>query len=73
MAFVKRKNKITIDVSGPDGNAFVILGYAKNLANQLNLDYEAISKDMRSSNYDHLLKTFDRHFGHVVDIVGYKE
>ena len=29
---------IEIDLTGPDGNAFVLLGKAKNLAKQLELD-----------------------------------
>lgn len=75
MAFVKRipSSKITVDIKGPDGNAFVILSLANKLAKQFNLDYQAIKKEMTSSNYDHLIKTFNVYFGKFVDIVGYKE
>ena len=39
----KRKNKkIEIDLTGPDGNAFVLLGYAKRLSRELGLDHKQI-------------------------------
>lgn len=73
MAFVKRGAKITIDISGPDGNAFAIIGLANKLAKKVGLDHKAICMEMMSGNYDHLIKTFDHYFGHFVDIVGYQE
>jgi len=61
--------KPTIDLTGPDGNAYVILGYAKNLSKQLDLDYESISKEMISSDYENLIEVFDKYFGEYVDLV----
>lgn len=61
--------KPQIDLAGPDGNAFVLLGTARRLARQLGLDAEAISAEMRKGDYHLLVKTFDKHFGHVVDLV----
>ena len=68
MVFRKKKvsEQIVIDLTGPDGNAYVLMGYASNLANRLNLDYDEIHKDMISSDYEHLLKVFDTHFGEYV-------
>ena len=57
---------ITIDLSGPDGNAFVLMGYANNLAKQMDLDRKAIVNDMMSGDYDHLLEVFENNFGMVV-------
>jgi len=41
---VERKDKpvrpMEIDLSGPDGNVFVLMGYAKRLARQLNIQVE---------------------------------
>ena len=40
---------IVIDLTGPDGNAFVLLGYAKNFAKQLGFSKEstdALIKEM---------------------------
>ena len=59
---------IEIDLTGPDGNAFVLLGKAKNLAKQLELDGDDIIKDMTSGDYEHLLDVFDSHFGNFVTL-----
>jgi hypothetical protein len=63
---------VEIDISGPAGNAFVLIGQAKVLANQLELDWDPIHKDMQSSNYDHLLDVFEKHFGDYCQLVGRK-
>ena len=59
-------SEITIDLTGPEGNAFVLLGYAKRYAKQLELDGDDIIKDMTSGDYEHLLEVFDKHFGEFV-------
>ena len=37
-----QKRGLEIDLTGPDGNAFVLMGYASNLAKQLKKDEKAI-------------------------------
>ena len=37
-----RKGKVEIDLTGPDGNAHVLMGYAKRFAAQLGLNGEKI-------------------------------
>ena len=64
----KQNLGIEIDLTGPDGNAFVLIGKAGNLAKQLGLDKDAIQKEMMGGDYDHLLNTFDKHFGHFVTL-----
>jgi hypothetical protein len=64
----EKSSKIELDLTGEDGNAFVLLGYAKRFANQLGLDSEAIIKDMTSGDYEHLVEVFDKHFGNVVTL-----
>ena len=63
---VNKKGPIIIDLTGPDGNAFALMGYAKGFAKQLGLDGDAIIKDMMSDDYEHLLQVFDKHFGSFV-------
>ena len=63
---VPNEGPLVIDLTGPDGNAFVLLGYAKKFAKQLNLDDKKIIDDMTSGDYEHLLKVFDKHFGSFV-------
>jgi len=57
---------IIIDLTGPDGNAFVLLGKAKNLARQLKFDDKKITTEMMQGDYEHLLETFDKYFGDFV-------
>lgn len=65
----KKQTGIVIDLTGPDGNAFVLIGKAGNLAKQLGLDSKAIQAEMMSGNYDQLVKTFDKHFGDFVTLL----
>jgi len=61
---------IEIDLSGPEGNAFVLLGYASRLGKQI-YGYEkteAILEEMRLSTYELLILTFDKYFGTVVTL-----
>ena len=58
--------EIVIDLTGPDGNAFVLMGMAKNFAKQLGKDGNAITQEMMLGDYEHLLSVFDREFGHLV-------
>jgi hypothetical protein len=64
----KQKSGIEIDLTGPDGNAFVLIGKASNLAKQLGLDKNAIQKEMMSGDYEHLVSVFDKHFGEFVTL-----
>jgi hypothetical protein len=61
--------QLVLDLSGPDGNAFVILGHARTLARSHGLDPSPIIEDMMSSDYTHLVRTFDKHFGHCVTLI----
>ena len=58
--------EIIIDLTGPDGNAFVLMGTAVNLAKQLGKDGTAIREEMMAGDYEHLLSVFDREFGDYV-------
>jgi len=57
---------IVIDLTGPEGNAFVLMGKAKGLAKQLKFDGNKIINEMMSGDYEELLKTFDKYFGDYV-------
>lgn len=61
--------KAEIDLTGPDGNAFVLLGTAKNLSQQLGKDFEPIKIRMLSGDYENLIKVFDEEFGDFVDLL----
>ena len=57
-----------IDLTGPDGNAFALLGYAKKYAKQLEIDPQPILDDMMSGDYEHLLEVFEEQFGSFVTL-----
>lgn len=65
---VLRSGKQKIDLTGPQGNAFYLMGTAQNLARQLNRDADAIIARMKAGDYEHLLKVFDEEFGEFVDL-----
>jgi hypothetical protein len=58
--------EIVIDLNGPQGNAFFLLGYANKLANQLGLDVPPILEAMKAGDYENLIQVFDNHFGNFV-------
>lgn len=60
------QTEIVIDLTGPDGNAFVLMGYAKRFAKQLGLDGNKITNEMREGDYENLLQVFDNYFGDFV-------
>ena len=64
----KEKSKIEIDIDGPEGNAFHLLGVAKNLCKKLNMDFETFHREACSDDYTNLIKTFDKYFGTIVTI-----
>jgi alanine-alpha-ketoisovalerate/valine-pyruvate aminotransferase len=72
---IKSKEKqslgIEIDLTGPQGNAYFLLGTASKLGRQLGLDsdeIEVILRNMRSSDYENLVNVFDRNFGNIVTL-----
>jgi hypothetical protein len=65
----ERTGPIIIDLTGPDGNAFVLMGKAKNFGRQLGWDSgkcQDLVNEMMSGDYEHLLQVFDREFGTFV-------
>lgn len=57
---------VEIDLTGPDGNAFALIGYARRLADQLGLDKNKIQSEMMSGNYENLINVFEKNFGEFV-------
>lgn len=84
--------EIVIDLTGPDGNAFVLLAYAGQFVKWIEDEWEdpvaddwnnlmdgfgvpdakhgslkeRILAEMKSGDYEHLVQTFDKYFGHFV-------
>jgi hypothetical protein len=62
----ERNSKMEIDLTGPQGNAFNLIGVAKRLSKTLGLDADKIVGEMTSGDYDKLVTTFDNYFGEIV-------
>ena len=60
--------KREIDLTGPEGNAYTLLGVAEDLAKNLGLNFEVINKEMTKGDYENLIQVFDKYFGNYVDL-----
>ena len=63
------QKEIVVDLTGPDGNANVLISLANRLA--IKLDYQPeeraqLTTDMMGGDYENLLQVFDKAFGHFV-------
>jgi hypothetical protein len=63
------QSEIIIDLTGPDGNVFYLIGYGGKLCNQLGLDKNKFRAEMTSGNYEHAVETFDKYFGEFVTLL----
>ena len=64
----KHTGPIVIDLTGPDGNAYALMGYAKRFVKQLGWkdNGSALINEMMEGDYEHLLEVFDNAFGEFV-------
>lgn len=63
--------RFEIDLTGPQGNAFALLGHARNLGKQIGKTKEElddIHSRMTSSDYDNLVEVFDEEFGEFITL-----
>lgn len=67
---------VEINLSGPEGNAFFLLGRVKTWGKQLGLDSEDITnimEQMKSGDYNNLVRVFVENFGSVSNLVADSE
>ena len=60
---------VTIDLRGQDGNAFALMGNAKNFAKQMGLDGNEIVYEMQQGDYEYIVEVFKQYFDGVVEVV----
>jgi len=71
--------KVEIDLNGPDGNAFVMMGIAKNVHKTLNRNglsptdsegeyktSDEVQTEMQSGDYEHLVDTMELFYGDYI-------
>ena len=73
---IKRKaslsRKMEIDLTGPQGNAYCLLGIADDFYKQFgktNEERKALQDEMTSKDYENLVAVFDREFGYFIDLL----
>ena len=67
----QKTNGIEIDLTGPQGNAFFLLGTASKLGRQLGWDRDEIEillREMKRGDYENLVTVFDKYFGSFVTL-----
>lgn len=57
------------NISGPEGNAFAIMGNVKTWSKQLEMDSQPIIEEMASGDYNNLLRVVVENFGDIVEFV----
>ena len=61
-----KNNGIEIDLTGPDGNGYAILGWAKRVCKEFDIPFKPLMEKMTSGDYENLIKVFDDKFGSFV-------
>jgi hypothetical protein len=56
----------TIDLDGPNGNVFYLLGTAKKYGRLIGSDYDKIIEEMTSGDYYNAVRVFNKYFGSFV-------
>ncbi len=64
----EKESKVEIDLTGPEGNSFVLIGYSKKWSEQLGLDSKEIQKEMMSGDYENLIGVIEKYFGDYVTL-----
>ena len=63
---IDKKKKVTkreIDLTGPEGNAFMLLAIAKDLCHAYGHDWKTVHAQMTDGDYEWLIQTMDYYFG----------
>ncbi len=64
----EKQTALEIDLTGPDGNVFNLIGIGGRLCKQLGLNSEMFSRRMMSGNYENAVATFEEYFGDYVTL-----
>jgi hypothetical protein len=65
---LEKTGPIEIDLTGPDGNVFVLMGKVSGLLRMQGRENEKdrIISEMTSSDYENAVRVFDEEFGEIV-------
>jgi hypothetical protein len=65
---IEEKQGIEIDLTGPDGNVFYLIGVGRRLSKQLSLNSEEFTNKMMSGDYENAVNVFEEYFGDYVTL-----
>ena len=66
---IDKKKKVTkreIDLTGPEGNAFMLLAIAKDLCHKTGIEWEPVKNEMTSGDYENLILVLDKYFSNLI-------
>jgi hypothetical protein len=66
MIVEKINRPLVIDLTGSQGNAFYLMGFAQKNARKFGLDSDTVLAEMKSGDYKNLVQVFDNYFGEYV-------
>lgn len=64
----EKPSSIELDLTGPDGNVFVLIGMGIKFCKQMGLDPEVFSDRMTSGDYENAVSVFEEYFGSFVTL-----
>jgi hypothetical protein len=64
----EKVTKLEIDLTGPDGNVFNLIGVGGRLCKQIGLNSEMFTRRMMSGDYENAVNTFEEYFGDYVTL-----
>jgi hypothetical protein len=64
----EKVSSIEIDLTGPDGNVFYLIGQGRNFCKQLGLDTSEFTTRMTSGDYENAVNVFEEYFGDFVTL-----
>jgi hypothetical protein len=64
----EKQGEIEIDLTGPEGNVFVLIGIGKRYCTQMGLDPQKFMDRMTSGDYENAVNVFEEYFGSFVTL-----
>lgn len=62
-------DKIIIDLDGPDGNIFFLLGTMKKLAKMRGIDHKVIENEIVNTDYTKGIEIIEKYFGDLITFI----
>ena len=62
----KMGQPMEINLTGPEGNVFNLIGVGGGLCKLLNINQDKFVREMMSGDYDNAVNTFEKYFGDYV-------